>query len=153
MSSRTKRGFWRGFGYALRGIWLCVTTERNFRFHLIVAAYVLGFAPHFSLSRSETAVLCLTIGTVLCAELLNSALERTVDRISAEQHPLSGAIKDLAAGAVLVLAIAAAAVGVVLFLRPQEWLALFVSWKTQWWQPCALLLSFVPSWLFVFKWR
>ena len=151
MCSMNKRGgFWRGFGYALRGVWLCLKTERNFRFHVAVTAYVLAFAPHFSLSRAEWAVLCLTFGAVLCAELFNSALERAVDRISPEQHPLSGAAKDLAAAAVLVLSVAAFAVGLLLFLRPQVWLAIFAHWQTAWWQPCVLLLSFIPAWLFVF---
>lgn len=154
MSSVNKRGgFWRGFRYALHGIWLCVKAERNFRFHLAVAAYVLGFAPHFSLSRAEWAILCLTIGAVLCAELINSALERAVDRVSEELHPLSGAAKDLCAAAVLVLAVAAVAVGLFLFLKPVCWLAVFRCWRVEWWRPCALLCSFVPAWLFVFKWR
>lgn len=152
MSWKNKRGgFWRGFCWALRGVWQCIKTERNFRFHLTVTAYVLAFTPCFSLSRVEWAVLCLTIGAVLCAELLNSAIERVVDRISTEPHPLSGAAKDLSAAAVLVLAIAAAVVGLILFLKPDVWLAIFKRWQTEWWQPCALLVSFVPAWLFVFK--
>ncbi len=152
MSSASKRGvFWRGFRWALRGVWLCIRTERNFRFHLAVTAYVLAFTPYFSLSRAEWAVLCLTFGAVLCAELFNSALERTIDRISAEPHPLSGAAKDLAAGAVLVLSVAAFAVGLILFLQPEIWLAIFKRWQTEWWQPCALLVSFVPAWLFIFN--
>ena len=154
MSSANKRGgFWSGFGYALHGVWLCVKTERNFRFHLAVTVYVLAFAPHFSLSRAEWAILCLTIGAVLCAELINSAIERAIDRISEERHPLSGAAKDLCAAAVLVLAAAAVAVGLLLFLKPNCWLAVFQSWQTEWWRPCVLLCSFVPAWLFVFKWR
>ena len=151
MSNRS--GFWRGFGYAARGVWLCLRRERNFRFHLVVTAYVLAFAPHFSLTRSEWAVLCLTFGSVLCAELVNSAVERTVDRISEEKHPLSAAAKDLAAGAVLLSAIAAVAVGLIFFLRPSVWLVIFKQWETAWWRPCALALSFIPAWLFVFKWR
>lgn len=154
MSSTNKHGgFWRGFRWAMRGVWQCIRTERNFRFHLAVTTYVLAFTPYFSLSRTEWAVLCLTIGAVLCAELFNSAIERAVDRISTEQHPLSGAVKDLSAAAVLVLAVAAAGVGLILFLKPDIWLAIFERWQTERWQPCALLVSFVPAWLFVFKWR
>jgi diacylglycerol kinase len=154
MSSTSNRGgFWRGFGYAARGVWLCLRRERNFRFHLAVTAYVLAFAPYFSLSPVEWAVLCLTFGSVLCAELVNSAVERAVDRISEEKHPLSAAAKDLAAGAVLVSAVIAAVVGLIFFLRPSVWLMIFEQWKTAWWRPCILVLSFVPAWLFVFKRR
>lgn len=154
MSSTNKRSaFWRGFGYAARGVWHCLRRERNFRFHLAVTVYVLAFAPYFSLNRMEWAILCLAFGSVLCAELINSAIERVVDRISEEQHPLSAAAKDLAAGAVLVAAIAAAGVGLLFFLRPSVWMDIFEQWKIQWWRPCALALSFVPTWLFVFKRR
>ena len=153
MFSMNNRGFWRGFTYAFHGVWLCIKNERNFRFHMAVTAYVLAFAPSFSLSRTEWALLALTIGAVLCAELVNSAIERTVNRISTEQHPLSGAIKDLAAGAVAVLSVAAVVVGLCLFLRPVIWISIFTLWKTEWWRPCALAVSFIPAWLFVFKWR
>ena len=148
-----KHSFWRGFRYAASGLWLCVKTERNFRFHLVAAAYVFGFAPLFSLSRAEWCVLCLTVGAMLCAELFNSAVERAVDRISEERHPLSGAAKDLAAAAVLVLAVAAVAVGLWLFLRPTVWLQIFADWQNRWWKPCLVGISLIPAWLFVFKWR
>ena len=148
-----KHSFWHGFRCAFRGVWLCVKNERNFRFHIVFSAYVLAFAPSFSLSGTEWALLALTIGAVLCAELVNSAVERTVDRISDKHHPLSGAIKDLAAGAVLVLAAAAVAVGLCLFLKPTIWLSIFTLWQSEWWRPCALIVSFLPAWLFVFQWR
>ena len=50
-------GFIKSFGYAARGVWYCIRHERNFRIHLGIAAYVLAFAPYFSLSRAEWAVL------------------------------------------------------------------------------------------------
>lgn len=154
MSWTNKRaGFFAAFRYAWNGVWHCLRNERNFRFHLVFAAYVFGFAPYFSLSRAEWAVLCLTVGCVWCAELFNSAIERTVNRISTEQHPLSGTIKDIAAGAVLVLAMAAVGVGITLFWKPAAWVSLFTLFCTQWWRPCVLLVSLLPAWLFVFKGR
>ena len=149
----TNRSFFRGFRYAANGLWLCIKTERTFRFHLVFAAYVFGFAPLFSLTRAEWAMLCLTVGAMLCAELFNSAIERTVDRISAEQHPLSGAAKDMAAAAVLVLSVAAVGVGLWLFLKPSVWLRIFADWQTAWWKPCLVAISLIPAWVFVFKRR
>ena len=143
--------FTHGFVFAAHGIQQAVREERNFRFHLVFSAYVLGFATQFALSRAEWILLCLSIGAVLCAELINSAIERTVDRISTEQHPLSASAKDLAAAAVLVLAIATAIVGVTVFWRPDEWWALIVQWYHDVWQPCVLFVSFVPAWMFVFR--
>ena len=46
-------GFLRSFVYAGRGIWFCIRHERNFRIHMVAAAYVLIFAPYFSLTRGD----------------------------------------------------------------------------------------------------
>lgn len=54
-------------------------------------------------------------GVVIAAELFNSSLERLVDLVSPQYHPLAGQVKDIAAGAVLVCAIAAALIGIILF--------------------------------------
>ena len=151
MCWETNRGFFRGFVYATRGVLRCVKEERNFRFHLTFAAYVVGFATQFSLSRVEWLVLCLCIGAMLSAELINSAIERTVDRISTEQHPLSGAAKDVAAASVLILAVAVTVIGVLLFWRPTEWADLITRWVHDIWQPCVLAVSFLPAFFFVFR--
>ena len=104
-------GFIKSFGYAARGVWYCIRHERNFRIHLGIAAYVLAFAPYFSLSRAEWAVLAVLMALVLCAEAVNTAVERTVDLASTERQPRARAAKDAAAGAVLLCALAAALVG------------------------------------------
>ena len=107
-------GFIKSFGYAARGVWYCIRHERNFRIHLGIAAYVLAFAPYFSLSRAEWAVLAVLMALVLCAEAVNTAVERTVDLASTERQPRARAAKDAAAGAVLLCALAAALVGILL---------------------------------------
>lgn len=143
----------KGFGFAARGVWRCMREEWHFRFHLVIAFYVLLFAPRFSLSRAEWALLTLTIGGVLTAELLNSAVERAIDRVSTERHPLAGAAKDMAAGAVLVAAIAAVVVAVCLFWKPDVWFAIFADWGEQIVKSVLLALSAIPAVLFVWKWR
>jgi hypothetical protein len=65
---------------------------------------------------ARVAVVIVACGLVLAAEGMNTALERAIDRVGRERHPLAGAAKDSAAGAVLVAALAAAAVGGVLLL-------------------------------------
>lgn len=142
----------KGFGCAGRGIGRCIREEWHFRFHLVIAFYVLLFAPRFSLSRAEGAVLALTFGSVLVAEAINSAVERAVDRISTERHPLSGAAKDMAAGAVLIAAIVAVAVAILLFWRPAVWLAIVTDWTTQLHKPILLAVSAVLAVLFIWKW-
>ena len=72
------------------------------------------------ISRAEWAVLAVTMALVLILEGLNSALEAAVDLAMPRQHPLAKACKDLAAGMVLLAAIAAAVVGL-LILGPPLW--------------------------------
>lgn len=103
------------FVYALSGIARGVAEERNLRIHLVAGVVVLGTAGVQGLSATAISILVLTIGFVLAMELVNTAIERTVDLVTLEQHPLAGAAKDLAAGAVLVSAITAAGVGAILF--------------------------------------
>lgn len=135
-------GFIKGFGYAARGIWYCIRHERNFRVHLGIAAYVLGFAPYFSLSRTEWAVLTVLIALVLCAEAVNTAVERTVDLASVERQPRARAAKDAAAGAVLLCALAAVVVGILFFARPDVWGRILADFLGQPYKIVLLLLSF-----------
>ena len=134
-------GFIKSFGYAARGVWYCIRHERNFRIHLGIAAYVLAFAPYFSLSRAEGAVLAVLMALVLCAEAVNTAVERTVDLASTERQPRARAAKDAAAGAVLLCALAAALVGILLFARPDIWRQILADFLAQPYKIALLVLS------------
>ncbi len=103
------------FVYALLGITRGLAEERNLRIHLVAGTVVLVTAGVQGLSATAISILVLTIGFVIAMELVNTAIERTVDLVTLEQHPLAGAAKDLAAGAVLVSAITAVGVGAILF--------------------------------------
>jgi diacylglycerol kinase len=108
--------FLRGFTYAFEGLAHALRTQVNFRVHgaitlaVVVAALVLG------VSALEAAVLALTIGIVLAAELFNTAIEALVDLTSPQVHPLAKTAKDCAAAAVLISAMAAVVVGLAIFL-------------------------------------
>ena len=110
--------FWRSFGQAYRGILYSWKTQRNLRFHIITGAIVLFAAWWVKLTRWEWAILLLTIGSVIATEVMNTAVEIVVDLVQPNFHPLAGMAKDVAAGAVLVTAIQAVAVGIVLFGPP-----------------------------------
>lgn len=105
----------RSFGYAWKGIRCCVGKEQNLSFHLIatVVTVIAGFT--FGISRTEWMIVLLCIGTVIAAELFNTAIEKLVDLVSPERHPIAGQVKDIAAGAVLVCAVAAAMAGLLIF--------------------------------------
>lgn len=85
------------------------------RIHTVAALYVLIFARFFAFSRTEYAVLLLTIGGVLAAEAINTAVENLADRLTKQNDPLIKAAKDAAAGAVLILAVFSVGIAVFLF--------------------------------------
>ncbi|XID95371.1 diacylglycerol kinase [Paenibacillaceae bacterium WGS1546] len=114
----------RSFRGALAGIAEAMRSEPHMKFHLAAAAIVALLGAWLKVSRAEWLWLLLAIALVWMAELFNTAVERTVDRISADVHPLSKAAKDAAAGAVLVAALFAAAAGLIV-LGPRLWNFLF----------------------------
>ena len=106
----------RSFRYAWQGIRQCVGREQNLSFHLITTVLVIGAGFAFGITRGEWTAICLCIGMVIGAELFNTAIERLVDLVSPRRNPLAGQVKDIAAGAVLVCALAAIAVGLIIFV-------------------------------------
>ena len=109
--------FLNSFLYAFRGIRYAIAHERNMRFHLSAAVLVTAFSAVYGLSASEYGTLFFAFGLVICTEAVNTAVENAVDLVTREHHPLAGIAKDCAAGAVLLAALTAAAVGVSLFLH------------------------------------
>jgi len=105
----------RSFACAFRGLRPLVATQRNARIHAVATVAVILAGVLTGLSRVEWCLIVLAIAAVWCAEALNTALELLGDAVTREQHPLIGKAKDVAAGAVLVVAIAAAVVGAFVF--------------------------------------
>lgn len=114
----------RSFGYAFAGLAYLFRTQRNARIHAAVGAAACLVAAWVGVSRAEWAVLVFTIALVLILEGLNTAVEAAVDLASPKYHPLAKVAKDLAAGMVLVAAIASVVVGL-LILGPPLWAKLF----------------------------
>lgn len=106
---------WKSFGYAFRGILYNCKTQKHFRFHLLASMLVLLAAAWLGLERWEWAILLLTISSVMAAEAINTAVELVVDLAEPNFNPQAGLAKDVAAGAVLITAIAAVAVGIIIF--------------------------------------
>ena len=106
----------KSFTFAWKGILTCAGHEQNITFHLLAAVVVIVAGFFFHISHVEWMVVMLCIGAVIAAELFNSAIERLVDLVSPEWDKIAGEVKDIAAGAVLVTAIAAAIVGFVVFV-------------------------------------
>ena len=100
---------------ALRGIAVLFATQRNARWHLLVAAVATVLGLVLKIAPIEWCAVLLAMGLVLAAEALNTSVEFLADAVHPDQHPLVGKAKDVAAGGVLLAAIAAAAVGVIVF--------------------------------------
>ncbi|MBO0959460.1 diacylglycerol kinase family protein [Neobacillus sp. MM2021_6] len=107
--------FISSFSYALSGILMALKTERNMRFHFISSILVVGMSSYFSITKVEWIFILFIIGGMFALELMNSAIERVVDLVSLDYHPLAKQAKDLAAGAVLLYAALAIVVGIIIF--------------------------------------
>lgn len=106
----------RSFRYAFNGIKLLILREPNAWIHCFAAVCVVGAGLCLGLSTVEWGIIILVIGAVLAAEAVNSAIEVLADRVTPDYDEAIKQAKDLAAGAVLLLAIAAAVIGVIIFL-------------------------------------
>ncbi|HSZ55114.1 MAG TPA: diacylglycerol kinase family protein [Tepidisphaeraceae bacterium] len=115
-----RTGLVRSFYYAFAGLGFLFRSQRNARIELAIGAATCALAGWVGISRAEWAVLIFTIALVLILEGLNTAVEAAIDLASPELHPLAKAAKDLAAGMVLIAAIASIIVGL-LILGPPLW--------------------------------
>ncbi len=106
----------RSFRYAFQGIWWLIREEHNSWIHLAFLVILIPAGFILKLSATEWTLIVLCMGLVLSLELVNSAIERIADKIAPGQDPDIGKIKDIAAGAVLIAAIASAVVGLVILV-------------------------------------
>tara|TARA_B110000902_G_scaffold265574_1_gene350284 strand:- start:3449 stop:3829 length:381 start_codon:yes stop_codon:yes gene_type:complete len=92
------RGRLRSLKFALKGMWILMTTEDSIKAQLFFAliATILGF--YFDITAMEWAIQVIVIGLVLVAEAANTAIEEVADFIHPEFHEKIGLIKDIAAG-------------------------------------------------------
>lgn len=110
----------RAFGYAFRGWWHVLRTQRNAWIHALFTVAVVILAAWLSLPRDDWAVILLTIAMVWTAEFMNTALEAVVDLASPQHHFLARVSKDVGAAAVLITALTSVLVGLLL-LGPPLW--------------------------------
>ena len=120
------RSFRTSCSYALRGLSFALRSQRHLRLHMLAAAVVLLAALFLHFRRVEWILLLLTGTLVILAELLNTAMEFALNLVEARDHPVVRAAKDIAAGAVLLVAFVSAVIG--LFLFGPRLLLLVRSW-------------------------
>lgn len=116
----TVRARARSFRFAFAGVWALLRREHNAWIHLAAAAGAIAAGVAWRISRVEWCLVLLCIGLVLAAEAFNTALESLADAAKPTPDPLVGRAKDLAAAGVLLVSIAAALVGLLIF-GPHLW--------------------------------
>lgn len=108
------KSFW-GFRYAFEGLYRAICKEPHFRFHICAAIGTTMFTEYYDFSRYDYALLFLAIALVISAELVNTAIEHTVDLITEEYNEKAKYAKDAAAAFVLMCSLFSVAVAFVLF--------------------------------------
>ncbi len=144
---------YKSFSFAIKGFKYAIDNERNMRIHLTISVFVLQFALLFGLEKIEYVILFMLFGIVICAEMLNTAIEALVDLSTSAYAMLGKIAKDVAAGAVLVLAVVSAIVGLILFWDIPKITQVFLFLYEN---PLYILIAIIEiilGFLFVFRWK
>ena len=119
MSKFKQQNIARTFLNAQKGMRLVLKSESNIRFHILAAIFILLAGIILDFSAAKLCILLLTISAVICSEMLNSAIEFTLDAVFHNKYStLVGMAKDIAAGAVLFNSVIAVIIGGILFIPP-----------------------------------
>jgi len=108
--------FRKSLHHAIDGIIHTVKNERNFRIHLILLFFTFIAGLYFSITLTEWSIITIIASMVLFSELINTAVENTLDWLEPNHHSVVKTVKDVCAGAVLVCAIGAFIIGMIIFL-------------------------------------
>lgn len=101
-NNRGLRRLWNALGHSINGFKACFRTEEAFQQELVLAAVLIPLGLYLGESAIERLLLCGNVMFVLLVELLNTSIERAIDRISFEKHELSKESKDMGSAAVLL---------------------------------------------------
>lgn len=113
---KNKKNIINSFKYAFEGIFSGLKTERNLKIHFSIMILVIILGIILKISKVEWMICIILFGLVISLELVNTAIENTVDLITEEKNPKAKISKDVAAGAVLVSAISSFIIGLIIFI-------------------------------------
>lgn len=145
--------FLMGFVYAKNGLIQALKEERNLRLHVVTGFYVLLFSLFYNFTRAERLLVLLLIGGVIALELINSAVERAVDKPLSQHYETAGQAKDMAAAGVLAFAFVSAVCGIILFWNLQVFGKIFTFFTSRPILLAALAISVLLSYFWAFKSR
>lgn len=112
---RNSTSRWKSLCHACRGLSVFVSREPNARIHVAIATIVCIAGFWFQITRTEWALLALTIALVLSTEVVNTAIEVLADRVTREHDESIKLAKDMSAAAVLITASASVIIGLLIF--------------------------------------
>ncbi|WP_318308671.1 diacylglycerol kinase family protein [Flagellimonas crocea] len=106
----------KSVGYALRGMLLLLRTEPSIKIQFFITLIVVAFGFYFQISSTEWILQLLAIGLVMGVEGINTAIEKICDYIHPQLDPKIGFIKDISAGAVMIVSIIASIIGLIIYI-------------------------------------
>lgn len=106
----------RSIGYALKGMIVLLRTEASIQIQLVIALVMTALGFYFKISNTEWIMQLLAIGLVMGVEGLNTAIEKMCDYIQPEKDPKIGLIKDISAGAVMIVSVVASLIGLIIYV-------------------------------------
>jgi diacylglycerol kinase (ATP) len=110
------RNRWKSVGFALRGALLLIGTEASIKVQVFIAIVMTAAGFFFEISNTEWILQILTIAIILGVEGLNTAIEKISDYVQSDFDEKIGLIKDVSAGAVMLVSIAATIIGFIIYL-------------------------------------
>lgn len=143
----------KSFTYAFKGVGYVIKHERNFRIHLSCIIYmfsILTLTDWFKLTRTDYAVLLVVSALVLSLEIVNTAVENSVNLASKEFTEYGRIAKDAAAGAVLIAAIFAVLTGIAILFQPEAFVKMYEYFKDNVLMLILFIVSIIPMTLFIF---
>ena len=111
-----KKRLLNSFKYAFEGIISALKSEQNLKTHIAIMILVIIFGIILKINKIEWIICIILFGFVISLELVNTAIENTVDLITMEKNPKAKIAKDVSAAAVLIAAITSIIIGLIIFM-------------------------------------
>lgn len=106
----------KSVGYALKGMLLLLRTEASIKVQFVIALLITAAGIYFKISTTEWTIQCLAIGMVMGVEGMNTAMEKLSDFVQPDHDDKIGFIKDVSAGAVMIVSILAGIIGLLIYV-------------------------------------
>lgn len=106
----------KSVGFAFKGMFLLLRTEASIKVQFFIAILVTAAGFYFEISNMEWVLQCLAIGLVMGIEGMNTAVEKLADFVQPEFDKKIGFIKDISAGAVMIVSLLSFIAGLIIYI-------------------------------------